>query len=254
MEKETKVKTAEEKTEASAEEKETAAASESAESQKEEKTEDTKEDKKAVLKKDKEYKKGKLIYDIGTLFMYLYLLLFSAKQLLHMEIIAGNTFISNYLNFTFIIPLILMIIGLVISDKAAKRMDVKEHNKLWTGILAAAGVFIIALSICEILMPSYKVYDLSVMTSENSPGSVREGQELIIAEYRTGKILAPAPVTKPGYVFVDVYGKYGIFAFRKQTVTNNNGSYSIEKKGDQGSDYLITVRSLGREETFPFSY
>ena len=164
----------------------------------------------------------------------------------------GGAFVSSYLNFLFIIPLILMITGMVISDRAAKRMGVKENNKLWTGVLSAVGVLIMALSICEILMPSYKVYDLISVNHNNSP--VSENQELLIAEYRTGTILSPAPAKKPGYIFLDVYGKYGIFAVRKLSASNNNGTFEIKRRNDSINDFILVIRSLGREETFPFSY
>ena len=189
-------------------------------------------DKKAALKKDKSYRKGRLLYDIGTWFMTLYLLLFAARQLLHIELVLGGTFVSSYLSFLFIIPLLLMITGMIISDKAAKRMDVKENNKLWTGVLSAVGILLIVLSICEILMPSYKVYNLISVNHNNNP-SMSE---------------------KPGYIFLDVYSNYGIIAVKKQSAANNNGTFDIKSKGNGGNDYLLIVRSLGREESFPFSY
>lgn len=211
-------------------------------------------DKKAVLKNDKQYKKGKLIYDIGTLLMYLYLLMFAVRSLMHVEIVIGGTFFTSYLYFLFIVPLIMMIIGMSISDKAAKRLEVKENNKIWMGVIAAVGILVIALSVCEILMPSYKVYDLKTLTSENTNGIVRSGQEVLAAEYRTGTILSPAPVKKPGYIFVDVYCKYGIFAVKKQTASNNNGSYGIQQRDNSDNGYILYVKSLGREESFPFDY
>ena len=210
-------------------------------------------DKKAALKKDKSYRKGRLLYDIGTWFMTLYLLLFAARQLLHIELVLGGTFVSSYLSFLFIIPLLLMITGMIISDKAAKRMDVKENNKLWTGVLSAVGILLIVLSICEILMPSYKVYNLISVNHNNNP-SINEGQEFLVAEYRTGTILSPAPSEKPGHIFLDVYSNYGIIAVKKQSAANNNGTFDIKSKGNGGNDYLLIVRSLGREESFPFSY
>ncbi len=211
-------------------------------------------DKKAALKEDKQYRQGKLIYDIGTLFMYLYMLLFAVRTLMHVEIVIGDTFVTSYLYFLFVVPLIMMVIGMSISDKAAKRLEVKENNKIWMGVIAAVGILVIALSVCEILMPSYKVYDLKTLTSENTNGIVRSGQEILTAEYRTGTILSPAPVKKPGYIFVDVYCKYGIFAARKQTASNNNGSYGIKQRDNSDNGYVLCVKSLGREESFPFDY
>lgn len=211
-------------------------------------------DPQAALKADKQYKKGRIIYDVGMWLMTVYLLLFVAKQLLHIDIMVGGAFISNYLYILVIIPLLMMIIGIVISDKAAKQYKVKENHKLWVYVLSALGVLVIAVSVCEILMPSYHVYRLQTLDEHNSNQVVRAGQEFVIAEYRTGTILSPAPAKKPGYLFLDVYAKYGIFVVKKASAADNNGTYEVLRREKNDSEYVLMVRSLGREETFPFSY
>lgn len=205
------------------------------------------EDKKKALKQDKQYKKGGRIYDIGMWTLTLYLLAIAAKGLLKIEIIAGDAMISNYLSILVIIPIALMIIGLVISDNAAKKYDVKEQNRIWAGVLSVAGVMIIILSVLEILMPSYHIYSMTNYNGGNEPNS---SQNFAVVEYANGTILNPAPNEKPTVRYLDVYAQYGIFAVKK--VTARYGKYEIKNNG--GNEYILSVNSLGREESFPFTY
>ena len=105
-------------------------------------------DKKAALKKDKQYKKGKRIYALGTWLLIVYLLLFVGKNILSVELIVGGIFITSYLYILVAVPIALMVIGLIISDKAAKGYEVDENNKPWIALMSAAGVVMIARHFC----------------------------------------------------------------------------------------------------------
>ena len=210
-------------------------------------------DKKAALKKDKQYKKGKRIYALGTWLLIVYLLLFVGKNILSVELIVGGIFITSYLYILVAVPIALMVIGLIISDKAAKGYEVDENNKPWIALMSAAGVVMIALAVFEMVMPSYRVYDITVIDNSSSPDIVRPSQELVAAQFCSGTIFSPAPAEMPGYHYLDVYGKYGILAVKKASAVNNNGKYYISK-GSGNNDYTLKVTSLGRDEQFKITY
>ncbi len=210
-------------------------------------------ERKKSMKNDRQYRRGRHIYAFGTWLMLLYLLGFAARQLIGIDIIIGDMFVSVYMSLLVIVPISLMIIGMSVSQKAAERYSVDEKNKPWIGVLSIAGVVMIALAVFEIIMPSYKVYDLSVLEHKEGSQTVRPSQELVVTEYFSGTIFNPAPETKPGYTYIDVYAKYGIFAVRKVTAANNHGSYEISP-GTASDDYVLTVTSVGHDEQFRFTY
>ncbi len=208
---------------------------------------DTLKQKKEEMKKDKQYKLGRRVYNTGSWLMFVYLLMFAAKTLLKADLVVGEVFLSTYLCILVIVPIALMIIGLIISDKASKRFGIEENNKTWIAVMSIAGVVMTALAICEMLMPGYKIY--KVDTVENA----RPGQELVAVEFTNGTIFNPAPAQMPAYHYVDVYGKYGILAVRKADAVCNGGTYKVEQ-GSGSNDYTLVVSSLGREESFKFEY
>lgn len=210
-------------------------------------------DRKKAMKNDRQYRRGRHIYSLGTWLLIIYLLGFSAKKLIGLDIIIGEMFVSVYLSLLVIVPIALMIIGMSLSQRAAQKYDIDEKNKPWIVVLSIAGVVMIALAVCEILMPSYKVYDLEIMKYREGTETMRPSQELIVTQYCSGTIFHPAPETKPGYSYIDVYAKYGIIALRKATAANNNGSFEI-KPGDASNDYVLMVSSLGHDEQFRFTY
>ncbi len=209
-------------------------------------------DKNADLKNDKQYKSGKRIYDIGMWLTVLYLLFFAAKNLLKTEIIVGEVLITNYLNLIVIFPIVLMLIGMIKSDKAAGKYGVKKKNRTWIAVLSVAGAMVMVLSVYEIFMPSYHVYSIQTYSEREGTETIRPSQEIVAVEYANSTIMSPAPEKRPVLRYLDVYARYGVFAVKK--VTSRYGSYKIIPKESSNNEYLLSVTSAGREETFPFTY
>ncbi len=203
-------------------------------------------DPKTQLKKDRDYLKGKHIYDIGMCLLCIVVLLSLAHTLLKFEIIINNTICTSYFGFVILLPVAMMIIGLIISNKAVKKYEVKENGKISLVIISTIGAILLAINILQLVSPTYNVYIIKDVT-------INQGETLTAVEYVTTDIFEPAPEKLPGYHYVDIYKQNGIIAQRVTTASVNNGSYEV-RNGKTSGKYLLAVQALGKEETFPFEY
>ena len=197
------------------------------------------------LKKDKNYRKGQLIYDI-SMFIFILLLLFRfALNFMQIELYSGGVFFTSYLNYIYIIPCILMLVGLKISISAAKKHKKEEKkDKIWFTVLSIVTAAIILLCIVDTFHPSYHVYSIEETKADN-------GTVFTIAKSETVSFTGEVHSTMPSFYDIDVYTVNGIFAKRLVKVPTHKGPFEI--KHLKGNDYRITVAYLGIQEGFPFN-
>ena len=204
------------------------------------------QDSKTQLKKDKDYVKGRRIYDIGMWLLCIVVLMNLAHTLLKFEIIIDNTSCTSYFGFVILLPVAMMIIGLIISNKTVKKYKVQENGKISLVLISTIGMFLLVINIIQIVSPTYNAYIIKDAT-------INRGETLTAVEYVTTGIFEPAPDHLPGYHYVDIYKQNGIIAQCVSTASVNNGSYEV-RNGKTSGKYLLAVQALGKEETFPFDY
>ena len=197
-----------------------------------------------LLKKNSSYKFGKRLYDTGLAVMLLIVLLNLLMNFMKIEFYIGGTICTGVLIFLYIIPCVMMIIGLVKSVKAAKKAGVKEKG---SGVCFIISAFLLAFVIFagtfETILPSYHVYELENVTAS-------DGREFLAAKSETVKIFGERHGEMPSFYDIDIYDVHGIFAKRVVSCSAHTGEYKIEKT-DNGK-YKLIVSFLGRNEGYPF--
>ena len=207
-------------------------------------TAENKADKSNILQTDPAYKSGKRLYDIGLGIMSVILVLNLFLTFMDFEIYIGGVICSRFVIFIYLIPCILMIIGLLKSNKAAKKLETKgKGDKTCFIIISALAVFIVFGGTFEAFFPSYHVYDI-----ENAKAS--DGREFLAVKSETVNMFGERHEKMPGFYDIDIYNVNGIFAKKVISCPVHDGEYEIEKMDD--GRYRLVVSYLGREEGYPF--
>lgn len=198
------------------------------------------------LKDNKEYRRGKLIYDLGFSLLSIVMILNALRYFLQIEIIFGTTCYSSAIVFLYIIPCLVMLTGLIISHKAAVKSGQKSGDRIGITVVAVITVLIAGLAVMEMIHPSYKIYETEELT-------LRDGQTLIIAKSDRITITDSVPDKAPTVHDIDVYKREGIFSKRLISRGMLYGNWRIEP-GDKENEYLFIIKNSGKEESIPFYY
>lgn len=196
------------------------------------------------LTDDKAYRSGKALYDAGMLIFCILLMLNSIRFFLNMELYIGGVFCTSYINFAYMIPCIIMVIGLVKRVKTAQKYDTEEKgDKTWLVIMSVLLALIALLGTAELIHPSYHVYETETVTTS-------DGKNFTVAKSETVGIFEEEHEPVPPAYNLDVYDINGIFAKRLISFYVHKGSYEIAAEGN--GKYTITATYMGTEETYPF--
>lgn len=207
-------------------------------------TAENKADKSNVLQTDPAYKSGKRLYDIGLALFSVMLILNLTVRFMNIEIFIGGIICTRYIIFLYLIPDIMMIAGLMVSNKAQKRLKTNaKGDKTCFIISVLLAVFIVFGGTFEAIFPSYHVYDI-----ENAKAS--DGREFLAVKSETVNMFGERHEKMPGFYDIDIYNVNGIFAKKVISCPVHDGEYEIEKMDD--GRYRLVVSYLGREEGYPF--
>ena len=213
-------------------------------SEEEKKTAVSETEGKSALKKDKKYKTGKRIYDISLVILVLFFILSFVKQIMNIELFVNGQFITNYLNCLYIIPCVLMTVGLYLSKKSAAKYKVKEKGtNTWFIIMTVITIVLTVISASEFFRPSYHVYQTEKYTAS-------DGKEFLVAKSEHTNLLGDFHQKMPSFYDIDVYDTDGIIARKLISYPTHKGKYTIEKKS---KGYRLTVSYLNFEEGIPFN-
>lgn len=197
-----------------------------------------------TVRAKKAYRTGKIINDIGMGLFSVFILLGAVRFFLNMELYIGGSIVTSYLYFLLLIPCIMMITGLVMTNKAAKQLGKTEKGgKPMLIAIIIAAVLILGFSVAEIFHPSYHVYEIEKCKAS-------DGREFMLAKSERVSITGEVHSEIPSYYDLDVYDVNGIFARKLCTKDVHKGSYNIEKT-EKG--YRLNISYLGIEEGIPFS-
>ncbi len=198
----------------------------------------------AELGKDPTYKAGKRLYDIGLALFSVMLILNLTVRFMNIEIFIGGFICTRYIIFLYLIPDIMMIAGLMVSNKAQKRLKTNAKGDRTCFIISVLlAAFIVFGGTFEAIFPSYHVYEI-----ENVKAS--DGREFVAVKNETVNMFGERHDKMPTYYNIDIYDVNGIFAKRLISCPTYDGKYNIEKTND--GKYKLNLSFLGREEGYPF--
>ena len=205
----------------------------------------TPESKSGSLSSDKQYRSGKILYDVGlaifTLFLAASCILFFTKT----EILIGGMFCTNLIYFMYLIPCLMMVIGLLKQKKAAERFSTTEKGtKTFIVLMSAIFFIMLVLGTVNIFHPSYHVY-----TVEETKAT--DGRVFTAVRNEKISIFDTMHDKMPSYYDLDIYDVNGIFARRLLSVYTHQGKYTVDYSIEKG--YRLVTTYLGTQETHPFN-
>ena len=204
-------------------------------------------DLKQLLSVDKTYRTGHTLYIIGTVLLLALILCHGAMFMLGIELFVGGTYASWAMFFLYVLPCIIMIIGLAMSAAAAKKHGVSGNDRVGMAFVAIGAALMITLGTLSLVSPSYRIYETEDL-------SLRQGQPLKIVKYIPTGLFQPTLSKLPGEYCVDIYRVDGIFA-RKLASKQIIFSGMTVAAGEDDNSYTLIISSVdGGGETIPFRY